>query len=314
MKTLLNFLLLCVGLAGNAQNLIDNGGFETYTALPTNVMQSNLCSGWSKCNQGGGGSPDYFHTGGSGLVSLPNSFYATVNPHGGNAVMGLIAYHGVSTDFREYIAHSLTTPLLVGHTYTVSYYVTNGQYNGNYGGCGSTNLAVALTTSEPMQNTTGPISGIIPQHIHSTVLYSCDWQAVSFTFVADSAYQYLTMGNFKDNNSTQVQNIENASIETVYYFIDDISIVEENGHSEVNELLSNTANVFYDINSRSLKLASNLSGPNKFKLTTINGTLLKTVVFQEETVIDLSEYPSGTYFYQIQGNTNSNQVGKLIFP
>jgi len=307
-------MLLCSGLASNAQNLIDNGGFETYTALPTNVMQSNLCSGWSNCNQGGGGSPDYFHTGGSGLVSLPNSFFATANPHGGNAIMGLIAYHGISTDFREYIAHSLSTPLLVGHTYTVSYFVTNGQYNGNYGGCGSTNLAVAFTTSEPLQNTTGPISGIIPQHIHSTVLYSTDWQAVSFTFVADSAYQYLTMGNFKDNNSTQVQNIENASIETVYYFIDDISVVEENGHSMLNELHSNIASVVYDINSKSLKLESNLLGSIKFELITINGTKLKTVVFQDDIEIDISSYPSGTYFYQLEEAYNSNQTGKLIIP
>lgn len=75
---------LLAGLIANAQNLVPNNGFETYSALPTGVAQTNLSTGWTSGT--GSGSPDYFHTSGSGLVQLPNAYFGTVNPYAGNAL------------------------------------------------------------------------------------------------------------------------------------------------------------------------------------------------------------------------------------
>lgn len=306
------FIVLLVSSHFYGQNLIDNGGFENYTSLPTNVMQSDLCIGWSKCNLGGGGSPDYFHTGGTGLVALPNSFYATINPHGGNAIMGLITYHGLSTYFREYISHSFISPLVVGQTYTVTYYVSNGIYNGNYGGCGSSNLAMAFTMTEPVQNGSGALSGIIPQHEHSSILYSTDWQQVTFSFVADSAYNHLVIGNFKENTNTLIQNFENASIETAYYFIDDISIIAETGHSGINPLTSSIYDLKVNQMDKRIDIKTNES--QKYQLTIFNtmGNIVFISTLQGEQSISFSNFSSGIYFYQLSDSREYLQNGKIV--
>ncbi len=222
--TLLFASLLC---SANAQNLIDNGGFETYSALPNSVAQYYYAIGWTNCN--GGGSPDYCHVNGSGMVKLPNCVFATLNPYEGNGIMGFALWHEGFL-FREYVAHQLTNPLTAGVTYKVSFYLTTGYFNGGYGGSGSDQMSVAFSKNPLVQSGWNQIS-VTPQYVMGSVFYDSTWQQFSFQFTADSAYDYVTFGNFTDDNNSTIQFFQDAGIQTVYYFLDGIEIIPDSSSS-----------------------------------------------------------------------------------
>src|SRR5688572_3364217 len=118
MRLMINILLLAGASDLTGQNLVNNPGFESYSALPTGAAQWNYATDWNNCL--GTGSPDYGHTSGSGYAALPNNYFATVYPHSGNALMGFILWHSLG-NFREYISVQLSSPLVPGLTYDVSF-------------------------------------------------------------------------------------------------------------------------------------------------------------------------------------------------
>lgn len=204
-----------------AQNHVTNGGFETNTGFPSGAAQYYLATGWNNCS--GSGSPDYAHTNGTGSATLPNNYFGIVSPHSGNAVMGVILWHSTATSFREYISQPLSTPLVIGNTYSISFYITNGSSSGNYGGYGIDQVSLAFSTVALVQTGSSPIN-FNPQYVMSSVFFDSTWQQVSFQFTADSAYNFLTFGNFKADGNTVSQFFRTESIQAGYYFVDDIEI------------------------------------------------------------------------------------------
>ncbi len=312
MKNIVFLLFLLPQARLFAQNLINNGDFESYSSLPTNVMQSNLCVGWTKCNQGGGGTPDYFHTNGSGLVHLPNAFYATIQPHSGYAIMGIIAYHGVSTDYREYIAHALSTPLIVGQTYELTYFVSNGMYNGNYGGSACNNLAVAFTIGEPQQIGTSPMSFISPQLIENSLVYDTSWTELNYTFVADSAYDHIVLGNFQSNVNTQIQNIENNSIDLAYYFMDDVSLVRVTSNVGLATSNMNKTMCYVDWERQNFHITHSNGNSCKLMITNESGGCFLEKSIHQDQDLHIEHWPKGMYFYTLMDESSIIETGRFI--
>jgi hypothetical protein len=224
-KCTATFLFFLVAKISFAQNLISNSGFETYSALPTSAAQYNLATGWTNCN--GTGSPDYFSILGSGLAQLPNCFIGTVNPNSGDGCMGAALYYYSPPDFREYLSTQLLSPLVPGQTYNVNFYVTNGVTGGNYGGGGIDNISAAFSTQPLTQPGMGPIP-VIPQVTYGTIYYSYTWQLLSMQFVADSAYNFITIGNFSPDAATAFQQFDPCPSFGAYYFFDDLTVEAAN--------------------------------------------------------------------------------------
>jgi hypothetical protein len=275
-------------------------------------MQSNLCVGWSKCNQGGGGTPDYFHTSATGLVQLPNSFYATINPHGGNAIMGIIAYHEVSSDYREYISHPLNSPLVVGTAYQLSYWISNGQYNGNYGGCGSNSLGVAFTMTEPQQTGTFPLNSSLPQLVANSIIYDTNWVQITYTFYPDSAYQQITIGNFQNNANTQILNVENNPIDIAYYFIDDVSLTRIDDNVGLAAVPSAPVRFIYNQNTQSISLTGTEIPQENVEIYNLSGKKMWCKPLLDSEIIDIQSWPKGIYFYRFISKNAASQGGKFV--
>ncbi len=220
MKTRFIFLALFIFIKCPAQNLAVNPGFEQNTGIPSGAAQWNLATGWSNC--GGGGSPDYAHVLGTGLAALPNNYFATVSPNGGDAIMGFILWH-TSYLFREYLSTPLTSPLTIGQTYNVSFYLTNGVHNGNYGGFAVDQVGVVFSTSQLTQNASDNIA-VTPHYVYPGPFQNSAWQLVSFQFIADSAYQFITFGNFADDLATDTTYYATSGFPAAYYFIDDVAV------------------------------------------------------------------------------------------
>ena len=203
------------------QNIVPNGDFENYSALPSSTGQYGNCVDWGNAN--GMGSPDYFHVLGSFAAALPNTPFASVLPFSGQAIMGFAAMGPFGNNYREYPSIQLSSAMEIGSTYNVSLYVTNGESNHSYG-YSCNHLGLYFSTEPISQIASSPI-GVVPQLEITDQLWSTSWQAVNFNFIADAAYTNLTIGNFyNDAATTFVSQSQAETSEGVYYFIDDVSV------------------------------------------------------------------------------------------
>jgi len=211
----------------NGQNLVPNGSFETYSSLPNSLSDWSFCTGWNNVNMSMStwpyATPDFYHTSGTGDAQLPNCKYGTVNPHTGNAIMGLYSRHSSQTNARDYIATQLSAPLVVGTTYNISFWITNGGAPYYYGSA-CNHFGIQLSMSPLNQNQHENIGGT-PQAEIAAQHWSSNWVQYTFTYVATNPYQYVTIGNFNNDATTSTTNHASANYNAgVYYFIDDVVI------------------------------------------------------------------------------------------
>jgi hypothetical protein len=87
-----------------------------------------------------------------------------------------------------------------GATYSVSLWITNGysttcKYVTN-------NIGLLFTKDSTWQSPPSVILSHTPQLNISSVVDSTGWKQYSFNYVADSAYKYITIGNFYNDNGT----------------------------------------------------------------------------------------------------------------
>lgn len=267
---LLIFILL--SLRSGAQNLVSNPGFETNSGFPSGPGQYSLATGWGNCN--GGGSSDYFHTMGTGIVQLPNCFIGTVSANSGNACMGQAIYYNSPQNFREYISSQLISPLVIGQTYNVSFYITNGVTSGTYGGGGIAEISACFSTQPLTQLGTDPIS-VTPQVTYGTIFYSYTWQLISMQFVADSAYQFITIGNFLDDASTTYQQFDPCPNFGAYYFFDDVVVEIANAtpvaiFNAPNQICPGTCTNFTNLSQNATSYLWNFTGATPSTSTDVN--------------------------------------------
>lgn len=246
-SVLFSCLMLFVSLKG--QNLVNNPGFENYSVLPNTYNELDRAIGWSNCNgnyvtQGNWGSPDYLSLLGSGLALLPCGYIACTGPHSGNGIAGFITYNGFLPDNREYIRTYLTSPMAVGQQYQVSFYLTCG--TGSIAKYVTNNIGVRFSVDSTWQLSPYKTLPCTPQFNISSTIDTTAWKKYSFTYIADSAYKYITIGNyFNDANTLLTVKTATSNQLYSYYMIDDISVTVNvaNGVKEIS-LPENEVSVF----------------------------------------------------------------------
>lgn len=231
MPRIILFMLLEIALQpGFGQNLVPNNGFETNDGMPTGYGQWYHCTGWSDVNNYPAflwpyASPDYLHNTGGVGVDLPISTFGTVTPFAGSAVMGFVTWLGTTPEFREYLSVPLISPMVTGTTYTIGFWITNGSATW-YNGYSANHIGVRLSTGPLTQAAHEPIN-VVPQMEYPGELWSTSWQYVSFTYVADNSYTYLTIGNFYNDAATaHSYHVPSMSV-GAYYFIDEVAVIPE---------------------------------------------------------------------------------------
>ncbi len=230
--------LLCVGLRVcvlivalfsidlSAQNLVNNPGFETYTTPPNNYAQICRATGWSSPSGAcslvvGTGSPEFYHTAGTGGAKPPATYWANLMPHSGGGMSAICPWYWTNTNFREYIQTFLTSPLVVGQTYEVSFWLTNGV--SSIHPYGVNHIGVAFSTA-PLVQVLGNQIVYTPQVELPGVIYSTTWQYHSMTFVATQPYQYVCFGSFVPWGALTYQYLGASGNSGSLYYIDDISV------------------------------------------------------------------------------------------
>jgi hypothetical protein len=168
-----------------AQNLVPNWSFEDTLHCPHVLGQVNFCAHW----QNFGNTPDYYNAcAPSGDMSVPNTVLGYHNARTGHAMCGAINFGTFpDTNYREYIATQLISPLQSGTLYYVSFFIskcTAQVYTlcANKIGAKFTNVIYSMNNPPPFTNSA---------HVYTDSIMkdTVGWFKVKGTFVADSNYQ-----------------------------------------------------------------------------------------------------------------------------
>lgn len=231
-------LLLLVAMSwatARAQNLVVNGSFEEYTECPPSFGYWASVEGWtSPYTQ----SADYFNACATNIAcSVPLNDLGFQHAAHGRAYMGIVtAYVEGGGYHREVIATQLTEPLQPGVPVYCSFKVSPGGFGVNpvnsvkwaAKGPGMNFFSQLPQTSQPWlfsEWTTYlfPNSAVVdmPGVLNDTSV----WVNISASFVPDSAYEWLAIMNFYENNLSMPELLDiNAIWDVAYAFIDDVCV------------------------------------------------------------------------------------------
>jgi len=283
-----------------AQNLVPNPSFEDTVACPYATDQVNLAQGWYHVSQ----TPDYFNSCTSVMqVSVPSNALGYQSAHSGNAYCGMFCYYPSS--YREYIGAQLTTPLVIGQQYFVSFYLSLSGGLGYTKGCNK--FGCKLSTVPFIYNSLIPDNNAM-FHSDSIVADTVNWIFIIGSFIADSAYNYIALGNFFDNSQTDTLGMGPNSLYS-YYYIDGICLSTDS--------LFCTGEIIKDVNALEKEIDFKIS-PNpcstffsiysKEKITSMKlfNLLGEEILIDSNSIpasskreINISHYKKGIYFLQL---------------
>jgi hypothetical protein len=219
-KTVLISVILIFNLIIKAQtNLVPNPSFEDTVSCPTGAAEIEKAVGWTQ-----NGSSDYFNICGyTGSVGVPYTFGGFQQPASGNAFAGICTYYSLISNYRENIAHQLSSSLSIGTKYYVSF-----KTNLSLGSAGDANCATdkigAMFSTVAFTGFYWVITNNPQVYSNTTITDTLSWSKVFGSFVADSAYNHIVIGNFFDDINTDTTKVYSTSADKAYYFIDDICV------------------------------------------------------------------------------------------
>lgn len=214
-------LCLLVALAPSIgysqQNIVPNGDFEYYTSCPSNISQTTNCTGWNKFTNG---TTDYFNScATNNNCDVPSNFRGYQPAASGNAYMGGYSNISGTNPYKEYVTRAIT-PMVVGATYEVSLSVNLS----NVSGLGTNDIGVFFFDNGTTLHNTNSIPPVSPQveWQNRIITDTVNWIRLSANFTADSAYDNIVIGGFRDANSASTSSIGSHNI--VYYYFDSVVV------------------------------------------------------------------------------------------
>lgn len=252
-KVTLAFIFL-TNLSLSQSNLIYNGDFEMYSACPNgfsdpgqSFKEIEKCIGWKSPTFG---TSDYYNECSlSPISSIPVNGLGNQLAYSGKGYLGAYltnynwgagndGYNGIM--WWEYIQGSLNSPLQSGNLYKLKLKVSLCEYSDLL-----INEFGAYFSEDPISsNNTGNLQ-VLPQCVFTNTNYfndTIDWIECESYFISNGGEKYITLGNFKNNLSTDTLRRFNSEPVAVnpyatYFYFDDIELTDVTQNQE-------TPNVF----------------------------------------------------------------------
>jgi hypothetical protein len=209
----------------SAQNLISNSDFEFYTGCPDSNHPNEgieLASPWSSITNG---SVDYYNAC-SDILSVPWRGHDYQLALSGVGYAALWMYSPHFPNAREYLQAPLVAQLEVGKYYNVSLFINPNNFSQifvNNFGVHFSAQALTIQGSQYLLEAEMQIYNFGNPVISDTL----NWTKISGIYLASGGESFITMGNFKDDTSTQTQyNPDTLALPGSYYFIEDVSVEE----------------------------------------------------------------------------------------
>ena len=213
-----------------SQNLVNNWSFEDTLACPAGPPQIDKAAGWSSYKD----SPDYYNYCNGAQAGVPSNQAGFQYARTGVAYAGFITISRGSSNCREILGAQLNQQMQIGQLYYVSFCV-NRSYNpvvfNNYNNMASNKIGIKFSTIPFPYCWTEPIPINDSAHVYTNTIITdtVNWDKISGTFMADSAYNYIAIGNFfTDSLTSRIQLDSIASF--AYYYVDDICVSTDSNY------------------------------------------------------------------------------------
>jgi hypothetical protein len=210
----------------DGQNLVPNPSFEKYTVCPFHYFM--LPNEWFTCS----GDPDYFNA-----CDTTNGFSVPVNGFGfqnayiGDGFCGFVAISFCSFPYyKEYLGCHLLFPLNTGHKYFISFAVSRAEWLN----LASNNIGLLFSTKsyqdyQPYDNTWNVPTTNYAHIVETNIITDMqNWTIIKGNIVADSAYEYIIIGDFFDSIQTDTLIFgHNPLLQCSYYYLDNVCVSED---------------------------------------------------------------------------------------
>jgi hypothetical protein len=237
-------LLFNLTLVEAQLNLVPNPSFEDTVYCPVNLSgmygeQIYALTDWFPSAN----SPDYLSSCATNQTSNPINGFGFQYPKSGIGYVGFYTITNFSSlsNYREYLGVQLKQNLQIGTKYYFKGYVS-AAFGGPQGiKFFSNNIGVKLSTIyyEAQFNMLNP-SNVATAFIDTIVSDTSNWVPFQFSFIADSTYQYLYLGNFFDDlNTDSIQAFGTTNGIGAYYFMDDLCLSTDSNYCETWTSLQN---------------------------------------------------------------------------
>jgi hypothetical protein len=315
------------------ENLVVNWSFEDMTECPWSPagISYGCCADWTT----GSASPDYYNTcSPQGWVSVPSNIYGFQYASTGRAYAGIITYSRNDTIDstlywgREVLAGKLSSPLVIGLKYFVSLKASMTMLWSEEG-CAANKIGALfrttpyIYTSWPPYTKPIPVTNFAQVYSDQVILDSVNWTTITGSFIADSAYKYIYIGNFFDNAHTDSIVLDtNWFNSCAYYYIDDVCV-------SLDSFTCNIAEPVYPPDEDIIVFPNPAEDLLLIRLTNNADKLIEIKVFDaigrlvdmplintsyygdDDYYIDLTDYRSGVYLINITSNKR-NKTMKII--
>lgn len=289
----------------HAQNLVPNPSFEEYENCPNNLGQVYNVSGWASTRL----SPDYFNacsSGGFNSPSVPHNYWGYQIPSSGNAYCGFAARYGPD-NIREFLGASLNQSLQSGTEYFASFKVSLSFKDTNSLSCAVNNLGMLLTMNQYSEANPAPICNCAQVYETSIISDTSAWITVSGSFIADSNYTFINIGNFFSDLLTDSIQIH-GQVCDAYYYIDDVCLSADSNYcynyhyTSVDNIKNiNNINIYPNPFCNDLTIADQSQICLEFSVFSFLGNELLHSSFDRSIIhhIDMNILPKGTYILKI---------------
>ena len=336
MKNLIKiFFLFCVVNGFAQQNLVPNHSFEIIDTCP-NIIMGSSPSHYSKHWFDVKNTPDFFSACDQSMYTPPHTSFGYQCPANGSNFMGI---HCFVPAFGLKAAQEIFGCKLIDSTVkNTKYYVSlkvniaNDPNLISYYGIGK--IGVKFFTKKPSYiSNTSTISDIDIYTNNFAQVFSIsqitdtlNWVTINGSFIADSNYQYIAIGNFfKYQNSDTIRINPGISpyLAGVYCFIDDVCVSTDS--ITCNIPIQNQCIVITSLGDN-IKQEKNIVSPNpiindyfqilnlttgNIKLADINCKILLDKQYFENDKIDVTNLGNGVYYLFINDG-NQTFKRKLI--
>jgi len=228
-KALLILYLIVIADTVQAQNLVPNPSFESFSNCPTSSSQIYYADFWFQPNeinlswQPPSGSSDYYNSCSGFIAGVPSNVIGFQYALTGNAYGG-IAFINNPGGGWEYIEVGLITSMNAQKKYCGGYYVSRAELARN--ACNRQGAYFDTDSVFYYSNNYGPL--IKNPQIENQIVISDtgSWVLIKGAFISNGGERFMVIGNFRDLSSTTVDTISSTGFNTSYYYIDDVFVEE----------------------------------------------------------------------------------------
>lgn len=272
------YLFFCfIPFLSMGQNLIQNGGFEDISQIPTAVSQLHLANHWESVSI----TADLFCT--------PDFF--NILAHSGNCYAGLGLWVSNAPIYTtESFKQKLKTPLIAGRQYFIKFYVAGA--NWSLASCGQIEVHGTMSDPNTISGHSNYISHFVPTDLMATtptIQIDNKWRLVELCFIPEQNSEYLifSVSNSDCDHYFYMDDIELYELETEKFFEDEASLCKD----ETIVLGTEISNTTFQWQDGSTSPIYTVTEPGLYwwSVDTVCGLMLSDSILIKDGRIDLED-------------------------